>query len=912
MRETLRASYRLRPDARFLRALGDLRRLLGKREAAIEARFESGTWAVREGGAPVGTLPEIPGFADGLALLTARARALGAGSASAANVARSEAYLADDAIPALAALDRGAAGHAAAPEEAGRAAALLARLAFQSADRLELADALGARALAALALAKASGATGLARDEALLAAALGYSRHAAALAASLPEGDALRLFLEHREDALEAKARASGASPEARYLWLRRIARKSDLKLWNEARARLFAKGGSLPVVATGLDLELPTQAELHGHLDDAARETVTLLEQDGLASATPGADEAFVAGRCAAAAGPFWDHAVCASYFRAGYYAAIDVPVERGIRDEEPADPLRTSRGDAGFGRAFDDYAATVQSDRRSLLAFLRDGSKVRLLGPGPVSRIATRFFNLSASQAPESPDIGEAMRLLAPALDTRPTLRAVAALSLHGSVHEFPLADALYRSTEADIGEDDVKTAAQTAVYLGDWAAVERMLRAPSLDAGPAERVLAYWQQTRKEDVERIERASEAACDRFPHDWNLTMGYVLFLRQIDQHAKSCRVLERWLARNNPQTVGWYHAHAFLSYSYAYAGEYQKGLAIVSPPDDLTLRRCASRSLNGLGRTREAEEMARTVFAQNPSFLDNAQNLAEILWQNGKVDEAAEVLVGSSRISDSEWWFEIGPAFARIYSARPQGDVAAAIAALRKHHASEMVLRGLATALERRGEHQRAFDAFSAIAPPGTTNEEVAMETFQSLQRAQGADVAHAWLKKLVPPERRNPFCVKAMYAREYELLWSFIEDPSVSQYPEAVWMMRAAAVALDPGSRAKHGEDVRRHFDHADPDPDFEIARFAVGLSSEAEALKRASENAALRCHFAYYAGAKAEGEGRFGDAAEWYRVALDTNQPHEMAYRLSFVTLRRWWESRKSLAEIAANRL
>jgi hypothetical protein len=181
----------------------------------------------------------------------------------------------------------------------------------------------------------------------------------------------------------------------------------------------------------------------------------------------------------------------------------------------------------------------------------------------------------------------------------------------------------------------------------------------------------------------------------------------------------------------------------------------------------------------------------------------------------------------------------------------------------------------------------------------------------FDALEKAQGPEAAFAWLKKLVPPERRNPLCVKAFYTRRYELLWSFIEEPAPNDHPDTVWLVRAAAAAVNADARAKHGEALRRHYEAQSADPYFRIARYLVGLAGEPEVLPLATTNE-LRCAVAFYAGVKAEGEGRYSDASDWYRVAVETEAGHEIGQHLALRTLLRWRDAGKPLETLAAKRL
>ena len=922
MPAAMRASYRLHPDARFLNAIVEVRRLLSPKEPMrrVDAVFEDGKWHVRDGERELGTLPELPGFSECLALVTsAAAKALGPRSRASLPGATGDPFLAPDAIRRLNDLDTSVGKESISPETAREAARMLTRIAFETVDHLDLADVLSTRALATLAIARAARIPNLARDEALLALACGYSRYAETVAKDLPADDPIRLLLDGNLASLEALARKPGASAESRFLWLKCVAKRGDLELWNDTRRRLFGEGEALPIVEAGLDLDIPVQVEVETRQDEIAEAVLANIEADPQkrtdASKSVGSTgvESFVVTGCREPLGRLWDFEACAAFYRSPYYSALNLPLARELEHarSDPATilrPLRPAPEISAFGKTFNEVGRLLNGDRRAQLGFLRDPMHTESVGGVISDMLTSRFLAATGS---DNPDSSEAIRCLVRALDTRPSHRQLLVTHVKWALYDLRAAEALFRSLQADIGASEPIRVAATATFLGDWETVVKLLAAPSTTADDTIHLLSRWDHSHKSDVSLVEAKWDAALERFPHDWGVASVYVDFLREQENFKKACLILEEWLSRNGPGTVGYYHAHVRESTNYALAGQYQKCLDILSPVNGLTRQRCEAKCLNGLGRKDEAERLAKEVFEKYPSFIDNAQIYVEILWENSKYDEAARILVGEpARLSESSWWWEIGPSFARIFHGRPKADVVAALQALRKGHASPSALWGVADAFVRRGDFQQAFDAFSEISTAGTMNDDMLIEMYQNLKRAQGAEPALAWLRNLVPPERRNPLSVKAFYTRSYELLWTFIDVPK-PENEQVVWLMRAAAVAIEPSTRDRHLVDVRKYFDRADGDVYFRIGRYLVGLETLDEMMVVAS-TPSLRCAAAFYAGVKAEGEGRYEAASDWYRVAVETNQMHEMGRHMSFRTLRRWSDTGKTLKGIADARL
>ena len=220
--------FRLRPDRRFLIALGELDRFV-RGDLAVRLRLSwiDGAWRIESARGVVATAAEVSGYGDLRRILTDRARALlaepPAPGAAKPRVVESAALRRScdgfDPGAIIGALQKQQWALGAPPD--GEMAALGARaftlLTVQSLDTLEMADLLRARALALLALAEAEGRPPDAGMEALLAFSLGYAADAARAAGGLPADDPVRLYVTDQTAALVAAAEREGAAPLTRY-----------------------------------------------------------------------------------------------------------------------------------------------------------------------------------------------------------------------------------------------------------------------------------------------------------------------------------------------------------------------------------------------------------------------------------------------------------------------------------------------------------------------------------------------------------------------------------------------------------------------------------------------------------------------------------------------------------------------
>ncbi len=84
----------------------------------------------------------------------------------------------------------------------------------------------------------------------------------------------------------------------------------------------------------------------------------------------------------------------------------------------------------------------------------------------------------------------------------------------------------------------------------------------------------------------------------------------------------------------------------------------------------------------------------------------------------------------------------------------------------------------------------------------------------------------------------------------------------------------------------------------------------RYMLGLTDEKELIV-AGATPRERLEIAYCLGLKAQLDGRYGDASDWYRVTIETRIKRAPEYRWAYNQLFRWAGSGKSLERLAAQK-
>jgi hypothetical protein len=141
------------------------------------------------------------------------------------------------------------------------------------------------------------------------------------------------------------------------------------------------------------------------------------------------------------------------------------------------------------------------------------------------------------------------------------------------------------------------------------------------------------------------------------------------------------------------------------------------------------------------------------------------------------------------------------------------------------------------------------------------------------------------------------------------FDLLW---DQPASSPAADSLrWLLRAAAELRTPGPAAHRDSLVAYYRDlpAGTPDPYFVMGRYMVGLSDPSalfalvhgQATKRRSE-------IAYYAALRAQHDGRWREAFDWYRVVVATRYVQGSEYHWAWTQLLDWSKTGKSLDVIA----
>ena len=898
-RAMLRNAYRLRPDGRFLRAVADVPVLAGARlPGSVSANWDGCTWWVRCGADTVGILPAYPTYADARALLEAWAGRWTPAGADTPGTATTDSPA--DPLATLSALDaRWKSGDRGAPLQAAGGEALAWLVFANSADVTRQSDLFAGRALAALALANRGGVTTL-RTHVLIARLLGYEREAAALAAALPVSDPRRAWAMRDTAALERLVKPGAAALEARLLALHAIAAAGSTGLWHDRVWRDFGANepGQRLALATGFGLRSFSLAE---PLSEATAYGTALETQRWTGADTAKVRRAFLDGGIAAAferlllrggpraGGPFLDAAVVQAHARAQLYTALTVDGlhlshalfdESGARDEarwfgRPGD------GPAGeFARWYGDLVESTWHDPDAEApALSRDILESTTLG---VEQLEQTYDEAAPKDRAWVPLLTHAM---VHRMDTRPHDRDW--LAWTSIVQELALEgrEELLAASAAAGGPGGAVATMWLAAMHGDDAGFVRSMGSRDVNPEAKARMLTLLQDP-AEPLARLQACAGAACSAHPGNAGLALAWATGLEAHHASEDARRMLEKWLDRSPADETGLATGRvlARVARYYREAGMPDRAWTIVRHDSTGMFAMLAEQALTLDALGRSAEGLSRAEFAADRYHGEAAPCgvLATLHWAHGRDTLAAEAMMPT--LGDGNYWrWTLAPEFVKRFRGRAPEALAAVAVMAHRFGVKRYMLQHLARAYQDAGDPGTGFAVLRLAMSSGVDRAFGMVEAYGLVKAARGPVAAMAWLDSMPASARgvRELTCETGVARGHDELAW-LDSLPSNPQSHDWGLLVRA------PGTATMAAGDLRRagmqQELHARAGTYYlTLARYVAEGGDEAAAF-HCGDDLRKRCEVFYWAGRRAEIEGREADAAACYQLSIETAQTHQ----------------------------
>ena len=828
------------------------------------------------------------------------------------------------------------------PEVAQRAARLLAGLAFQveSVTSLPLQEPLAARALAALAVARALDSESARSEESLISYLLGYSAHAADLARSAPPDDAVAAYLLRRDDVLDRLASAPDAPPEVRYLHVRALVRRGPAGEWRKALEAWRIEPADLPIVLAPV---------LRGGFDEQRSMPPALLgmwasvwlekqppekEWFQWVMARTGDVDTAIETHASRWSGPFVDRDVVLSVYGAHYYAAVRTALDfqlfmRSSVDgaQRVLDAIPRSESPRIIDlRRF--YATRIDWERGPIDDERRDAI---LTVPGPLTDAKDRDQMLgahggSSANSPDAKTRSGAFAML-DGLDSRPQHRLLAVDATGRRLRDQMRADWL----EVSLARDDAPMQPLTRAAVGvRRARVDDVLTDIASGTLPAQDLNGMARALIDRDCMEAARLKDGLANAWRQPAHRPWVFPVYKAVLEKCTREFPLVEK-LAREfiaDPSSeAGLARSHAMSDLAWALRRQDRaaEAWALLEPevPGQVgSVLSQAALALMDLGRFGEAEAIALAGLDRYPGDYFRAY-LARIRWEAGRPDDAARAVTGpDAKLSAHEFATLVGDQFWWAFEDGSRERTLEAFDVLVRQDARRGTAgrtTEIAARFEKEKQHELAFEMYSRLArlntavikdPEAVPLYEPAESVFskdkwraaelagawRNLRALQGDEAARKWIRDLRPDGYPWDLGPHFFDAGAYELLWDAFPQAQPGEY---VWLLRATAVALRPELAKIHGATLREYFEDSKPRQDYFLGRVTLGLESSDELL-RLELGPNERCMLAFHLGVAAEARGDQALALDLYEVALDADTPTYNAYGYARLRLDAWREA------------
>lgn len=524
----------------------------------------------------------------------------------------------------------------------------------------------------------------------------------------------------------------------------------------------------------------------------------------------------------------------------------------------------------------------------------------KIKAFGAAPLHRTfkeTKRYFKSSADTA-----LFITLKRMAYRMDTRPHHRQLLGDMARKYLHDLNLSEKLYRSIVETSPNHYDAVVAKYAYFKNDKKMLIRLLNNPGVKIKIRSQILYYLMQHKDVKLEFIFKQYEKLIQDYPGNWDASYDYAYYLKENKKYSQARKVTRKWLDRNVPMPgLERIMSENLIAKAYYEEGRYEEGLQAVPESYKGSSLKLRGELLEKLGRLQDAEAVYRALQVRYSSSFTSGLPLVKLLWGQGRLKEAADLVLNSNyHISSNQWDFKFSPAFVDVFADKPKAEALNALSYFIQANISYNKVRRIPQLLIKKKHYERGFEIAKVIARENSEKMYNAIRYFEDYKKWKGEKAALAWVRKAIPENRRNVSSQYIFQEKQYELLWSLVTQPKKRVFP---WQLRAAASLQYKGLKKKDRKELTQYFKKADNSYNL-AGKYLLGIVTQKEFVRRCHSKSqryatspSVLGACAFYVGLKAETEGRLKEASDWYRVSMETNSYVAPEYHWAVLKLEIW---------------
>lgn len=952
--------YRLKPDHRFLSAIIYIDQFFTSKDIGkAETAFMDGKWIIKYGDYEIGNIPELPDFSDFVVLLRQYARKMiekypleitVAGSYENREKVRQGIdellipYITQALIEINTIWESGA-KNAQLLKDGTRSYVFFA---IQSLDTVQMADALIARAIAFLVIAQEFTGDAMLEEEILLADYMGYTTHASKKALMLPEDNSIRLYAIRSYNALKTKAEKSNADALTRYLRLKHLVELRSVDEWAAWIENYYRdKNYSLSLLKSIVDIDvfilnkyfvgilseillfnMAIDVNSFGPLDRmqliVSRVAVQLFSNRKFITKYVrrllGLDKVsqirkfntYVKLLEEKYKGPFLDSASIKLYYQSYFFSVLYM---QGLFYLDSLSSVEmVQEFDYQIGGEVDPVASEFQSWYKNLTIsksgkadinkLLFNITGMKYFGTPLLERT---FEELKEHYSYADPKLMPTIKQIIRKMDSRVTDRIFLANMAYSSFLDLPLLDKI----ESSAISMDIYMTKYERIWMAYFSRNIEQLKQFASDE--------YLEPKYRSDaVKRLEKCDvlidevislyQNIVNRYPNDWVANYDFVRCLVKNKKFSEARSAALTWLERKIP-TAGLEVIKMMNQVGWAYYDEglYKEGLDYIYPEiegqvaDTMVL---AAKLMTKLFRHEEAKKLLNFAMERYPDSQYIFISYVGFLWETMSYDEAASLIKNRRYpLSAEAWRYTIGEEFIEMFK-NNDSEAIKAFTALINIGLNHWDLINIPMQVNVRGNSTLAFELNTKLQASGLGYIQMQLDSYKYLKQSKGKEEAFKWVKDKISQQMLNPASMIMFNNDEYDLLWDLIANPEQGSYPDFVWLMRAAGWLKEGRKNDNYKNTLIAYFQKNNTTYYQKLGRYLLDLSAGDELIDYMKKDPKQRCELSYYFGLKAQINGNYEEASDWYHISIETGLINMGEYRWSFNQLYKWYCDAKRL--------
>lgn len=370
--------------------------------------------------------------------------------------------------------------------------------------------------------------------------------------------------------------------------------------------------------------------------------------------------------------------------------------------------------------------------------------------------------------------------------------------------------------------------------------------------------------------------------------------------LSDLKRYKESAAVLKEWIDIYGRKDLTTTIFKGRLAKRYLDMGKPQTALDVLAEEIDSYqggVMMTLARAYEAVGRPDKAEEMYQKAVERYPTVNHILSGIAAFMWRNNREGEAAGYIAKGRKLNGQfSRWYFKD--YMDVFAFAPEDRIMKAFDHVVAKGAGVWEINALAFQFDKGKRPEIAYKLMSKSPDGGHMQKlEKSVNLYKVVRKWKGEDISRAFLTPYFSPQLSGPLAMVLFKEGLFDLILAEIKNPD--EYPPShrEFMWLLKLMAWQACDKPEGYLTVfASHYDKSSPDHYHSIGKYMMGNISRSELLQLI-KTPKQRCEFSYYIGFSERMKGNFPVAANWYQICLETGLSNNGEYHWASDELF-WW--------------